>query len=228
MTPTASDYSELLQEAKELAQVLRDSLPKDIYAGSLTLKSKLPFKAISIRELLINRQSELVDAAIVLCEADRLVPAFVVTRAAVETTAVTYLLYRNMKQFVTSRDVHQFSEFLMRGLFGSKNDFTPEEAVNVLTAIDHLDKESEDFRKMYDSLCEFTHPNYAGVFGALGLMEEETSTLRLGKKYQAVPTLMAVGPLVISLKLFQKYYNDSAKLLTTLNQLFEQGVVSHN
>jgi|GEM_PF-5370584 len=69
---TLSD-DERLALAKQLASNIRGSLPKELYAGSFTLKSKIPYKASSFREVLIHRLSDLADVAIDLYEANRLV-----------------------------------------------------------------------------------------------------------------------------------------------------------
>lgn len=90
---TLSD-SERCALAREFAAKMRNSLPKELYAGAFTRRSKLPYKAYSFCAVLIHRESDLADAAIALYEADRLVPAFVITRAVVETTAVMYGLHR--------------------------------------------------------------------------------------------------------------------------------------
>lgn len=71
---TLSD-SELLALAKQLASNIRSSLPKKLYAGSFTLKSKLPYKASLFREVLIHRLIDLADVAVELYESGRLVPA---------------------------------------------------------------------------------------------------------------------------------------------------------
>jgi len=92
--------------AKQLASDIRGSLPNELYAGSFTLRSKLPYKATSFREVLIHRISDIADAAIDLYEKDRLVPAFIETRAVVETTAMVYWLYGNF--ILSSNFGHHF------------------------------------------------------------------------------------------------------------------------
>ena len=142
--------------AKQLASDIRDSLPKELYAGSFTLRSKLPFKATSFREVLIHRMSDIADVAIDLYENDRLVPAFIETRAVVETTAMIYWLYQQSCEFVEKSDKDSFDEFLMKGMLGSRDDTTKLESYNVLTAVNRLDKEFNGLRQMYDSVAAST------------------------------------------------------------------------
>lgn len=92
--------AERLALATQLAANIRGSLPKDLHAGSFTLKSKIPYKASSFREVLIHRLSDLADVAVELYESNRLVPAFIVTRSVVETTAVTYWLHQKSYEFI--------------------------------------------------------------------------------------------------------------------------------
>jgi uncharacterized YccA/Bax inhibitor family protein len=78
-----------LAEAKGRSDLIAKSLPLKVVAAALTFKSKLPFKALSVREVLIYRVSALSAAAVEMFEQRRLVPAAVLTRAVVETVAVS-------------------------------------------------------------------------------------------------------------------------------------------
>ncbi len=208
--------------AKQLASDIRGSLPNELYAGSFTFRSKLPYKATSFREVLIHRISDIADAAIDLYENDRLVPAFIETRAVVETTAMVYWLYRQSCEFVEKPDEDSFDEFLMQGIFGSRDGTTKHEAYNVLTAVDRLDKEFNGLRQMYDALCEFTHPNWSGVMGSYSKFDKEKYVLYLGKEHRKPPLAFGLGPLIGSLAIFQDYYNALADVLKAINDRYEQ------
>lgn len=222
----ATDISKLtdaerLALAKQLASNIRDSLPKELYAASFTLKSKLPYKATSFREVLIHRVSDIADVAIDLYEKDRLVPAFIVTRAVVETTAVIYWLYQKSREFLEKQDEKSFDEFLMKGLLGSKDGTTEIESYNVLTAVDCLDKEFPDLRDMYNTLCEFTHPNWSGVMGSYSRIEKGKYLLHLGREFRKPPLAFGLGPLIGCLAIFQDYYNRLADVLKAINDSYE-------
>lgn len=105
---------ERLALAKQFASDIRDCLPKELDARSFSLKSKLPYKASAFREVLIHRVSDLADVAIELYESNRLVPAFVITRSVIETTAVVYWLYQKSQEFIEKKDENAFDEFLMK------------------------------------------------------------------------------------------------------------------
>ncbi len=208
--------------AKQLASDIRGSLPKELYAGSFALRSKLPYKATSFREVLIHRISDIADVAIDLYENDRLVPAFIETRAVVETTAMVYWLYQRSCEFVEKPDEDSFDEFLMKGMLGSRDGTTKHESYNVLTAVDRLDNEFDGLRQMYDTLCEFTHPNWSGVMGSYSKFDEEKYVLYLGKQHRKPPLAFGLGPLIGSLAIFQDYYNALADVLKAVNDRYEQ------
>lgn len=216
------DDSQRLTLAKKLATEVRESLPKELYAGSLTLKSKLPFKLASFREVLIHRLGDLTDVAMELYESNRLVPAFVMTRGVVETAAMTYWLHKKTGEFLESKDENAYDEFLMKGMLGSKDGTTKHESYNILTAVDHLDGEFKGFRDMYNTLCEFTHPNWSGVMGSYSKLDRKAHTLRLGKEHRSPPVAFGLGPLIGSLAVFRDYYNSLADQLEAANDWYEK------
>lgn len=216
------DDPKRLALAKELATNIRNSLPKDLYLGSFTLKSKLPFKATSFKEVLIHRLSDLADIALDLYERDRLVPAFIATRGVVETAAMMYWLHQKTTDFLDTKNENAFDEFLMKGMLGSKDGTTPHESYNILTAVDHLDKEFKGFRGMYNTLCEFTHPNWSGVMGSYSKLDTKAHTLHLGKNHRKPPLAFGLGPLIGSLAVFQDYYNALADILKVVNDRYEK------
>jgi hypothetical protein len=212
---------EYLVEARVFATNIFTSLPLTVEAAALTWKSKIPFKAISLREVLIHRVGELSIVAVDLYECNKLGPAFVITRAIVETVAITYWLSQRVAQFLNSKDVQKLDEFLMRAMHGSRDATTPLESYNVLTAVDKMDKEYNGFRKMYDWLCEFTHPNWSGALGAYGKINHEKYPLSLGSKNSRVSIMLGLGPFNASLKWFDHYYNNLTEQLNALNEYFE-------
>jgi len=214
--------AERLDLAKTLANNIRTSLIKELYAGSYTLKSKLPLKAASFREALMHRLSDLADVCIELYETDRLVAAFVMTRGIVETAAMTYWLHKKTEDFLKSKDDNAYDKFLMKGILGSKDGTSRHKSYNVLTAIYHLDGEFKGFRGMYNTLCEFTHPNWSGVMGSYSKIDTKEHILHLGKGHRAPPLAFGLGPLIGSLAVFQDYYNALADQLKTINDWYEQ------
>lgn len=206
--------------AKKLVIAMRGSLPKELYAGSFTVNSKLPYKACSFREVLIHRQSDLADVAMDLYEAKRLVPAFVMTRAVVETTALMYSLHTKAQDFLTTKDEDAFDGFLMKGMLGSRDETTSHESVNILKSVDRMDKEFDGLRDMYNTLCEFTHPNWSGTMGAYSRIEREKYLLHLGKEHHSPPLAYGLAPFIGCMAIFTDHYNALAGLLKSIDKLY--------
>jgi hypothetical protein len=214
--------SELLEAAKAKSNGDQGSLPKSIHLGSFTLNSKLPYKATLMREVLCHRFNDFANAAVELYAINRIVPAFVLTRAAMENTAMMYTLFTRTSEFVKTKDIDSFDQFLMKGIFGSRNEFTPLQSNNILTAIDHIDKKFTGTRDMYDILCEFTHPNYAGAMGAYCSIDEDEHITYFGKEHVNLPAENGLIPLLICFDLFTDYYNSLAKQIKIMNDYYEQ------
>lgn len=214
---------ETLAEAKDYVVRLQASLPNLIPAAGLTLKSKLPFKALSIRELLIHRVSELASAAVENFESGRVVAAIALTRGVIETVAVLYSLHERVEQFFDDKDVDELDAFLMRTLMGSRTDPEMPAAVNVLTLIDRLHLAVEGSRTIYDALCEITHPNWAGLLGSFGEIDRKAHELRLGPNERSRGLSVGVNALSGALMTFEHYYNDLADLIDRMNKHFEAG-----
>ena len=213
---------EAFAKAKAIAAALEASLPVKVEANSLTLNSKIPFKALSLREALIHRTSALASPAVALFENRNPVAGIILTRAIIETVAVTFALRREIARFLNDKNVVAFNEFLNAGLVGSRwpNAETP--ARSVLTLIDHVAKEFVGYRETYDSLCEFAHPNWSGVLGAFGTIDHENHTLHLGPRDEPRILIIGVTSLAMALGLFQYVYNDMIDSLHALDFHFEE------
>lgn len=99
----ADQNAKHLSEAREYADRLSASLPDRIQIAALTLKSKLPFKAVSIRELLLHRMAALSSAAVDLFEQKRVIPAVILTRAIVETLAALFTIHERVERFLKDK-----------------------------------------------------------------------------------------------------------------------------
>ncbi len=217
--PPKLDGETALKMARERVEEISASLPTRVDPAGLTLKSKLPFKALSLREVLIHRVSELAECAMEQFETNRIVSAFVLARAVLETVALIYWLHKKLLEFFDSKDIVALDDFLMKAMLGSKDESTAVDSYNVLTAVDHVDKEYENFRTMYDSLCEFTHPNWSGTLGAYGKIER--GSLDLGADIKSPPLRLGLGPFVGGLEIFIEYYNNLERLIHDLNDYCE-------
>ena len=208
--------------AKLLAQAIALSLPKRVDASSLTLQSKLPFKALSVRETLIHRVSALASPAVALFEANNLLAGIVLTRAVFETVAVLFSLRREVDAFLKHETIETLDDFLMACLVGSRWPDAKTQARNVLTMIDHLDKQFQGYRATNDSLCEYAHPNWSGALGSFGTIDRQEHVLHLAQESRESVQIIGETSLAMSLNLFQHEYDDMISSLNALNSYFER------
>jgi hypothetical protein len=226
-TNNAPTDEAVLAEAKQLAQLIASSLPEKIQIAALPLNSKLPFKALSLRELLIHRVSDLADTAVELFEQRRLIPAVLLTRGVIETVAVAFSLYKALERFVGSHDVAAFDEFLMKGLMGGRLEDSSYRATNVVTLVQHVEKTIPGFESSYNWLSEFAHPNWAGMLGAFGEIDRESFELLLGPNQRTSAFSTGVNALSGSLLVFHHFYNGMAEMLQHINQHFDSQGETH-
>ena len=211
-----------LQEARSFVEAVAGSLPDRIQVAALTLKSKIPFKALSVRETLLHRVHALASAAVELFEGNRVIPAVILARAVVESTAVMFTLHERTTRFLQDLKINELDDFLMRNLVGARNNPDMPTSINILTLVDRVEKAVPGFRSSYDSLCECAHPNWAGTLGAYGAIDPEKYELKLGPSGRTAAFSIGVHALSGALMLFHHYYNDSAELMLKLNDHFEQ------
>ena len=117
------------------------------------------------RQVILRRTTDTADGALSFFKQQRLVPACILTRSVVETTAVQYYVYKKLILYTGRADHQSIHKLFMSAVFGRKDQEGRRSPIQVLTAIDHLDKQFPGFRSEYDRLCEYAHPNLAGGYG---------------------------------------------------------------
>ncbi len=221
------DYEpeEDLKKCREIVSRFETSLPTRVDPASLSTSAKIPFKAVVLRETLLHRVTELAATATELYERkNRVISAFLITRAVHETTALLYWLYLRMNRVVDEKLIGDFDEFIMKLLFGWKKeeDDNLPVAFNILTAIEKLDKLLDGkFRRNYDFLSEFCHPNYSGVHGAYAKIDRDNIWADIGPEHTNVSLLPGLHILVVVLEIFEHYYNKTGDLLKPFIKLCE-------
>ena len=218
---------ESLTKARALADVVASSLPLSIPIGALPLQSKIPFKVISLREMLFHRASALASPAVSLIETDSIISGALLTRALMETVAMFVDLQSKLDAFLETPDVEIFDSFLMKCLFANRQEeggvrdeyYTS----SILSSIDRLDKKSKGFRFTYDQLSEYAHPNYNGVFGSFGTIDAEKFVLDLGPKISSNGMVIGANALAAALDILVHYYNEMPESMVALNRYFEPG-----
>ena len=210
-----------LEDLRGAAAALQASLPDRLHAASLTPNSKLPFKVLSLREVVIHRMAALSTSTVHLLDANQPVAAAILTRAAIETTALLHSLRCAITTFIENKDTRTLDEFLMKGLVGSRWKDAKVQATSVLTLINRLDREMPGFREMYDDLCEYAHPNWSGLMGSFSARKDGDYEVSFGPSQSTDAQGSAIALLFIALHTFRHLYNDMISDLRVLNAHFD-------
>ncbi|MBK5265447.1 MAG: hypothetical protein JJE34_09500 [Alphaproteobacteria bacterium] len=161
----------MLADVRAQVEAIEASLPDGFDIAMLTLNSKIPFKALSYREALIHRFSDLSTHALQAIEVRKPVSSATLTRGCMETMARLFELKGRIERFICDTDLESIDDFLMNRLFGSRSNPSMPSATNILNCIDKIDQTIPLFRKNYDTLSEFVHPNYSGTFGTFAKID---------------------------------------------------------
>jgi len=212
-----------MDEIQERLKLLESSLPRRVDAMAVSPTAKIPFKALLYREALIWRMAELGRSALESFENDKLATAILLTRAAVETSAALSYLCAKVDAAVQSGTVGDTDEYLMKLTMGSRRDPAMPKAISVLTFVDHVEKEIEGFRKQYDALSEFAHPNWAGTALLYSKPDPANLWTDFGANIRAAESTKYVGVLNLSVVLmfFERSYNRVADLMPAFITLCE-------
>lgn len=156
---------QLSSEIRELIRSLQLKLVSHLDEIEDTAQQRLLRLYDVWRQVVLRRTTDTADGALSFFEQQRLVPACILTRSVVETTAVQYYVYKKLILHTGKADHQSIHKLFMSAVFGRKDKEWRHSPVQVLTAIDHLDKQFPGFRSEYDRLCEYVHPNLGGGYG---------------------------------------------------------------
>ncbi len=203
-----SNYS----KCREKIHAFQASLPGRVDPAAISHKAKIPFKALSLREALFHRITELADSAIGFLASDgKAVSGFILTRAAYETMAMLFVLHSNIKSVVEAKAVGDFDEYIMTHTFGwrKKGDDSLPTMPNILKAIDKVDNFFDGhFRREYEAISDYCHPNCAGVHSSYVKYNKDDIYAEIGSQFTNVETVHAAGTLLANLEMFEYFYND--------------------
>lgn len=129
-------------------------------------KSKIPMKIHIYIEAMNLRTIDFSEAALILLQANYIVPSMTLIRSVFENVAQFYSISKTIERVVkTNKFENEIDEKITKVLLGTRYD-DEYKAVNILTQIERINEDFNGFRKFYESLCEFTHPNWDGVAGS--------------------------------------------------------------
>jgi hypothetical protein len=207
-----------LKEAEGFLRQLSDSLPDQVDPALKYLPTQTRFHAVCLRDVLSHRIKDLGIKAIALYESEQFVPAFLITRAIMETVALLYHLHKKITSAIENKDAIELNDWLVNAIFGSRNEDTDMTSPNILTALDRMGKEHLGIRVMYDQLSEFCHPNYAGVLASYSHLNDDKSIILLGPDPDPPMTLGSI-PFSISLGIACHYYEQIQVDLDNLDEV---------
>ncbi|WP_447076943.1 hypothetical protein [Vibrio alginolyticus] len=221
-----------IDEAMLGLSVWKKHLRTSVNPISKNIAYKPTFDADYYRESVLYRFIELTESAYVLYEKNLLVGSVVSARAAQETLAVAWFINSKLEHLTKTKDLNHFSEIMKRLIVGWSNDEEFPEKINVFKCIDLVDKVMEGkFRRHYEMLCEYAHPNYSGTFGAYGAPNHKTLEVTFGGYPRSSETLKShiESTLIICISLLdsiqEKYEAVINSALDVCHELHENGTL---
>ena len=181
---------QITKEIEELIDCLRRELVNHLGAIAPGSHERLIRLYEVWRQVSLRRTIDLADGALLFFEKERLVPACTLTRSVIETVAVQFYIYKKLIAYTKSADISLFHKLLMSAVFGRRDTQWPQQSIQVLTAIDHLDKQFTGFRSEYYRLCEYAHPNLGGGYGTYVRSEGDDMQSHFGSN----PNGLNMGP----------------------------------
>lgn len=216
------DTDGALVQAKQLVAVMGKDLPRRV--DRAPFHSLIPFKALQLRELLRYRIAVLAVSAIESFEQRRVLPAVILARAAVETVVPLFFVHKEVTGFLAGpRDepsAMALDAFLLHGLMLSRREGTDYKAMNITTLVEKVEKSIPGFAPTYFALCEYAHPNWAGVLGTFGKGDNEADALILGERSDDPAYKLGTNALAGCLGSFHQLYNELGDLIPPLNDHF--------
>jgi len=222
---TDKSQEDLLAELQEIHQrFVQNLVVEKLHVFSVSRTAKTPFKAFHLREALYYRMTDLSGAAIELYKQNKIVPAIIIIRAAYETAALCFYVYKKLNQAIESHDFIEMDDFLMKASIGGRDDEIPYKAFNAITTIEHLDKKFSELAGMYASLCEIAHPNWMGCVGAYSTLNTVEHYVEFSLKNKSIPSGVGLNELSAALVVFECYYNKMGDILPEVVKLCEEGI----
>src|SRR3954451_12455449 len=138
------------------------------------------------------------------------------------------IAYCRPKMVLTMGSTLGTSDYLMRLSLGSRIWEESPDPINVLTFVDCVHKTVEGFRQQYDSLSEYSHPNYSGTTGLYSKNDTENILTDFGSNVRNTdgPKHIGVINLSVALMMFHHTYNKLADVMSDFVALSEKNLPS--
>ncbi|MGQ1911225.1 hypothetical protein ACT3CE_15745 [Marinifilum sp. RC60d5] len=166
---------------KTILEDLKNNSLDKIDHFALSSIDKLPLKVQLFIEVISKRMIDFSESVIILLEGNHIIPAIPLIRAIIENLAITNKVFVSFDKSISNNQLtNGFDEDITKIILGTR--YCEEyKSTNILNYIDKLDKEINGIRKYYDSLCEYTHPNWNGVEGAYLISDNNSNVTEITK-----------------------------------------------
>lgn len=149
-----------LERIKDLLSLFDKRIAPSVDKENTSQISKVPYKLLCLRALYQIRICDLGQASHLPYTKKAYLPAFVLTRAVMETVAMFYVCFSKVSAAVKKADVDEIDDFLMKALLGTRDGTGSVKHYNALTAVQQVCKRNSAFEDLYYGLSEFAHPNW--------------------------------------------------------------------
>jgi hypothetical protein len=214
---------------RETLKRLRALRPAQNDAADFSHIAKLPLKVVDLRSALNYRIVDLLESGLHASEENRIASCVVLVRSALETAAALWYITDKVETALSSGAIGDLDDFVMRVLLGSKvptDDTRTPEAINTLTFIDKIDKKAPGFRKIYDDMSEYAHPNWLGAGYLYAQPSKEDLVTRFGPEFRdpvSARFLASLG-LEISSHMFEALHAQIEELIPRFIELAEKDI----
>jgi len=221
--------SELLQIA--IAQ-LKSSLPVEVNLAGLYTRNnvahkwKVTYFTIVLRESICWRFTDLLEQSFNLGEMGFISGARIIARAVIETLA-TLIYLNNEIQSVLDKKIsfYDLGKKLECILVGSRTNKDLPETINVLTIIQKAEKKHPGILKIYEELCETTHPSYISLTRGYTKSNHDVVTTKFGNFWNDSFGKTHQDILLFCIELFENEYNN---IWDENFKALEEWLIKHN
>jgi hypothetical protein len=125
---------------------------------------------------LLCRLIKLTKGSLLCLESDNKLAAMILARSIIEDFACLNSLHAELENCLEHNDLQKFWLLIKNFTFGMRPSIDPEiPNPQILNHIDrgiNEDNNEKELRELYDSISNIAHPNYAGVCGGLGELDQ--------------------------------------------------------
>jgi hypothetical protein len=150
-----------------------DLLRSHLRGEEISQQAKVPYKVVTLSQLSLRRGIELTEGVVREINSHAVINGVVLARALLETACLLCHASEKVTRFINEAlldNVSDLNEQIEKMLLGSRisrytqrADLQSPDAINILTIINRMEKESPGLRELYSDLCDVAHPNISGV-----------------------------------------------------------------